>query len=368
MPIALVVHEQKKLVVEELPLPKYGSKELLIKVTHVAQNPADWKHAHFGLAKPGSIVGCDFSGIVVKVGKEAVGNYKKGERVAGCVHGGLDHEFGIRGAFSEYVVQEASLVFRYPSTMSPEAVVTLPLVSITAALGIFHEMGLPLPPAKIEANFLVWAGSTSVGQCAIQLAKSIDCFVITTASSARHDYLKGLGADVCFDYKDPYVVSKIRQAAKDHLAYAFDCISEKEATRQVCAALTASNSQLCTVLPFIASEIPPHIKEHRVLMYTMFGNERNLFGKHYKAKSEDKKFAEKFYKLVSNVLLPEGLLKPNRVTKIPGGLNGVEEGFKRMMENKVAAEKLVYTIAETNSQNDCRWICCRKICSKGASY
>ncbi|CAF1493177.1 unnamed protein product [Rotaria sordida] len=274
-----------------------------------------------------------------------LGNYKKGERVAGCVHGGLDHEFGIRGAFSEYVVQEASLVFRYPSTMSPEAVVTLPLVSITAALG-----------------------STSVGQCAIQLAKSIGCFVITTASSARHDYLKGLGADVCFDYKDPYVVSKIRQAAKDHLAYAFDCISEKEATRQVCAALTASNSQLCTVLPFIASEIPPHIKEHRVLMYTMFGNERNLFGKHYKAKSEDKKFAEKFYKLVSNVLLPEGLLKPNRVTKIPGGLNGVEEGFKRMMENKVAAEKLVYTIAETNSQNDCRWICCRKICSKGASY
>ncbi|CAF1485608.1 unnamed protein product [Rotaria sp. Silwood1] len=363
MPVALVVHEQKKLVVEELSLPKYGSKELLIKVTHVAQNPTDWKHVHFGLAKPGSIVGCDFSGIVVKVGKEAIGNYKKGERVAGCVHGGLDRELGIRGAFSEYVVQEASLVFRYPSTMSPEAVVTLPLASITAALGIFQEMGLPLPPAKIEANFLVWSGSTSVGQCAIQLAKSIGCFVITTASPARHDYLKGLGADVCFDYRDPCVVSKIKQAAKDDLAYAFDCISEKEATRQVCAALTARNSQLCTVLPFITSEIPPHVKEHRVLMYTIFGNERNLFGKLYKAKPEDKEFAEKFYKLLSNVLLPEGLLKPNRVTKISGGLNGVEEGFKQMMENKVAAEKLVYTLAETTGSNNYRWICCRKICS-----
>ncbi len=54
-------------------MPKYGSKELLIKVTYVAQNPTDWKHVHFGLAKPGSTVGCDFSGIVVKVGKEAVG-------------------------------------------------------------------------------------------------------------------------------------------------------------------------------------------------------------------------------------------------------------------------------------------------------
>ncbi|CAF2120535.1 unnamed protein product [Rotaria magnacalcarata] len=363
MPIALVVREQKKLVVEELPFPKYGSKELLIKVTHVAQNPTNWKHVHFGLAKPGSIVGCDFSGIVVKVGKEAVGNYRKGERVAGCVHGGLGHEFGIRGAFSEYVTQEALLVFRYPSTMSPEVVVTLPLASITAALGIFHEMGLPLPPAKIEANFLVWSGSTSVGQCAIQLAKSIGCFFITTASPARHDYLKGLGADVCFDYKDPYVVPKIKQAAKDNLAYAFDCISEMEATRQVCAALTDSNSQLCTVLPFITSEIPAHVKEHRVLMYTIFGNERNLFGQLYKAKPEDKEFAEKFYKLISNFLLPEGLLKPNRVTKISGGLNGVEQGFKRMMQNKVAAEKLVYTLAETTGWNNCHWICCRNICS-----
>lgn len=278
--------------------------------------------------------------------------------MAGCVHGGLDREFGVCGAFSEYVVQEASLVFRYPSTMSPEAVATLPLASITAALGIFHEMRLPFPPAKVEANFLVWSGSTSVGQCAIQLAKSIGCFVITTASSARHDYLKGLGADVCFDYRDPDVVSKIKQAAKDNLAYAFDCISEKEATRQVCATLTSSNSHVCTVLPFITSEIPSHVQEHRVLMYTIFGNERNLFGKFYKAKSEDKEFAEKFYKLLSNVLLPEGLLKPNRVSKIPNGLNGVEKGFKRMMENKIAAEKLVYALAETIGSNHNCWTCC----------
>lgn len=289
-----------------------------------------------------------------------VGNYKKGERVAGCVHGGLDPQYGIRGAFSEYIVQEASLVFRYPMGMSPEAVVTLPLVSITAALGIFHEMGLPLPPAKIKANFLVWSGSTSVGQCAIQLAKSIGCFVITTASPARHDYLKELGADICFDYKDPNVVSKINQATNYNLAYAFDCISEKDSTRQVCATLTEKNSQLCTVLPFITSQIPPHIKERRVLMYTMFGTERNLFGQLYIAKPEDKEFAERFYKLLSDFLLPEGILKPNRVTKISGGLTGVEEGFKRMMENKVAAEKFVYTLTETYQRNDCRWICCCK--------
>ena len=54
-------------------MPKYGPKDLLIRVTHTAQNPTDWKHVHFGLAQPGSIVGCDFAGIVVKVGRDVIG-------------------------------------------------------------------------------------------------------------------------------------------------------------------------------------------------------------------------------------------------------------------------------------------------------
>jgi NADPH:quinone reductase-like Zn-dependent oxidoreductase len=279
------------------------------------------------------------------------GNYKKGERVAGCVHGGLDPELGVRGVYSEYIVQEASLVFRYPSTIPPESAAAIPLATITAALGLFHEMGLPLPPATCGTPVLVWAGSTSVGQYAIQLAKSAGCFVITTASPARHDYLKELGADICFDYKDSNVVSQIKQAAKDNLAYAFDCISEKESIKQVCAVLTGKNSQVVTVLPGVSNEIPSHVKEHSVMMYTIYGREIDTFGQHYKAKLQDKEFAEKFYKQLSDVLLPNNLIKPNKVTKMPGGLNGVEDGFKRMMENKVAGEKLVYTLAETTNHS-----------------
>jgi hypothetical protein len=63
-------------------------------------------------------------------------------------------------------------------------------------------------------------------------------------------------------------------------------------------------------------------------MYTIFGREVNVSRKVFKPRPQDKEFAEKFYKLLSDVLLPSGLVKPNRVTKIPRGLNGVEEGFK----------------------------------------
>ena len=276
-----------------------------------------------------------------------LGKYRKGERVAGCVHGGLDAKLGVRGSFSEYVVQEASLIFRYPTAMSPEAVATIPLASITAALGLFHKLGLPLPPAACGASVLVWGGSTSVGQYAIQLAKAAGCFVLTTASVARHAYLKELGSDVCFDYKDPDVASQIRHATKDNLSYAIDCISEKESIHRVCAALTGTNPQVATVLPGLSTEIPSHIKERGILMYTIFGRQMHVFGQDFEAVPEDKAFAEKFYQLLTDILLPRGLIKPNKVTRIAGGLNGVEEGFKRMMENKVAAEKLVYAIAET---------------------
>ena len=67
-------------------------------------------------------------------------------------------------------------------------------------------------------------------------------------------------------------------------------------------------------------DIPLHIKECHVLMYELH-----------------------FFNQVFND-------KPNKVTKIPGGLNGAEDRFKRIMENKVAAKKLVYTMVETTKQ------------------
>lgn len=347
MPRALVVKEDKKLAVEEIELPKFGPEDLLIKVTHVAQNPTDWKHVHFGFSKPGSIVGCDFAGVVVEVGAAATGKFSKNDLVAGCVHGGLDRDQGIPGAYSEYVVQNASLVFHYPASIAPESIATVPLAAITAALGLFHEIGIHLPPCETKANVLVWAGSTSVGQYAIQLAKAAGCFVITTASPARHEYLKELGADLCFDYRDPDVISKIKNGVKGDIPYAIDCLSEQGSTGKTCAALSGSNPRIATILPGVQDEVPSHVKQLPVMMYTIFGVKRSVFGQEYDVRPQDKAFAEKFYQLLTTCLLPKGLLKPNRATIIPGGLNGVEEGFKRMMDNKVAAEKLVYVIGDT---------------------
>ena len=57
----------------------------------------------------------------------------------------------------------------------------------------------------------MWAGSTSVGQYAVQYGKLSGYTVIATASPKNNDLIKSLGADFVFDYRDPDVVQKIKE-------------------------------------------------------------------------------------------------------------------------------------------------------------
>jgi NADPH:quinone reductase-like Zn-dependent oxidoreductase len=70
----------------DVPLPELTSDDwVLIKTKAVALNPTDWKSVTRGQAI-GSNVGCDYAGIVEKVGKNVTG-LKVGDRVAGFVRG-----------------------------------------------------------------------------------------------------------------------------------------------------------------------------------------------------------------------------------------------------------------------------------------
>ena len=77
-----------------------------------------------------------------------------------------------------------------------------------------------------------------MGMYCIQLAKASGLLVATTASPRNHELLKSLGADAVFDYKDPEVVAKIKQATGDTVTKAVDAISELD-TQKVCAAALA---------------------------------------------------------------------------------------------------------------------------------
>ncbi|EXK86577.1 hypothetical protein FOQG_09846 [Fusarium oxysporum f. sp. raphani 54005] len=74
---------------------------------------------------------------------------------------------------------------------------------------------------KKEA-LLIWGASSSIGTMGVQTGrlmckdpKSPFAAVYATAGPANHDYIRSLGADRVFDYKDSKVVKSITSAAKE---------------------------------------------------------------------------------------------------------------------------------------------------------
>lgn len=73
-------------IVKDTPMPKLRDDYIIVKTAAVALNPTDWKQIDH-LASPGAIVGCDYSGIVERVGSAVKNGPHVGDRVMGMVHG-----------------------------------------------------------------------------------------------------------------------------------------------------------------------------------------------------------------------------------------------------------------------------------------
>jgi len=100
---AVVVQEGKTTKVEEVPTPGIKPNDILLKTKTVGLNHTDWVHLR-DISKPGTILGCDFVGEVMKVG-DAVppGEVNEGEVQWGFMRGGWSNE---KCAFAEYVPVE----------------------------------------------------------------------------------------------------------------------------------------------------------------------------------------------------------------------------------------------------------------------
>lgn len=57
---------------------------MVVKVVAVALNPADNLVIGYQLALPGSLLGCDYAGIVVQVGEDVERDFREGDRVCGA--------------------------------------------------------------------------------------------------------------------------------------------------------------------------------------------------------------------------------------------------------------------------------------------
>ncbi|NUU61944.1 NADP-dependent oxidoreductase [Paenibacillus agri] len=175
---------------EDVAVPVISDDEVLVEMYTTSVNPVDCYirsgqlQEMFPLELP-HILGTDIAGIVQATGKN-VENVQPGDRVFGLVNS---------GSYAAYARVDKSAVVPISSGISFVEAGALPAVSITAWQSLFHYGKL-----RKGERILIHAAAGGVGHIAIQLAKWAGAYVIGTASSPNHDFVRQLGADEVIDY------------------------------------------------------------------------------------------------------------------------------------------------------------------------
>ncbi|RLV92480.1 Uncharacterized protein JA1_003155 [Spathaspora sp. JA1] len=341
----------------EIELPPITPHQMLIKSEAFAINPTDWKHLGISAGKPGSIIGCDVSGTVIEVGDEVKG-FQPGDFVSSWFHGNISYE---RGAFAEYAIVDPRTTIKYDHELthsgnkesrsidSFEGAASVPLGLGTVAFSFAYTFGISYNKDENSDKFiLIWSGATATGVLAIQVARLIyGLKVITTASPKNHALLKSLGADHVFDYRDPDVVTKIKEVGAGKIVYGLDMFAEPETFQQVYDATEGTpevflDSMLVVDGNDIITKPERNVHYGYTIVYLAIDNEADLLGKHFKQNQEMVIKYDEFW----TKYLPKYInqIKHSNLLILESGLESVSEGLELSRLGKVSAEKIVFTL------------------------
>lgn len=413
--------ENKTATVQDAPIPSPGPNELLIAVKAVALNPVDALYTSQPLGSTGRVVGSDFAGLVVARGPTPASppptpsdeaqapkfpsggsrlrrsstalsrTINRGDRVAGFVQGACSANER-PGAFAEYVVCPADLVWRVPGNVPYEEAAAVSLCGLTAAQGLFFRLGLEAPfrweddsdegvlkrvrsegsdvgaggqQQRRPLSFFISGASTSVGLYVAQLVRRSAEHTgrrirLIGAANPRNWYVlkeEPYAYDHLVDYRDRNWPEQVRRASSGGVHFAYDAISEGSTVREVSSTLREGGK-----LAVVRSKEAGAWDAEGVTAEPIYGavweglgedvEYHNLVVRTSPAK---RSFATAFYKWLSD----GGLLQPNPVRVMPGGLDKVvpdgftvlgtgvtSRGHGRTEQHMrpISGEKLVYKI------------------------
>lgn len=225
---AVTFHEHggpEKLIYEEVPFPKVGHEEILVRVKACALNHLDiWLRQgipSYKIALP-HISGCDVSGVIEKVGAAYAGHLTPGQSVfvmpgmscgncSECLVGKDNQcpDYQIIGAqrnggYAEYVNVPSINVFPLPKNLTFEQGAAFPLVSVTA-----WHMVKTLGDVQSGDTVLVTGAGSGVGSMAIQMANLLGARVITTVGVAdKVEKARMLGADEVLNHSEENIAER----------------------------------------------------------------------------------------------------------------------------------------------------------------
>lgn len=177
----------------DVPTPKPRPGQIRVRVRAAGLNPVDYKFREGKLKliqklTPPLIMGSELAGVVDALG-EGVTRFQVGDRVFARV---AKQDYG---AFAELACVDEAFAARMPASLDFPEAAGVALAGLTALQCLRDE--LEAGPGK---RLLITGGAGGVGTFAIQLAKWLGAYVITTASPRGHALVSRLGADQVIDY------------------------------------------------------------------------------------------------------------------------------------------------------------------------
>lgn len=170
----------------EVPTPEPGHGQVRIKTVAVGMNRADTlQRRGYYPPPPGEseIMGLEVSGYVDAIGEGS--RWQPGDAVVALLAG---------GGYAEYVVVPDGQCAPVPEGMD--------IVSAAGVIEVAATVHSNMAKANLASGetLLVHGGAGGIGTFAIQYAKALGARVIATASAAKLDHVRSLGADVAIDY------------------------------------------------------------------------------------------------------------------------------------------------------------------------
>jgi NADPH:quinone reductase len=185
-------------LISDVPVPRPGAGEVLIRVIAAGVNFADLLQVHGrfpGGPRAPFLAGFEAAGEVVAVG-DGVDGPQLGAHVIGAGIGG--------GAFAEYMVLPAAAAVPVPAGWTDAQALGL-VVSWPTALAALR----PLGQVTAGQTVLIYAAAGATGQAAVRMAKHYGTTVIAAASRSKHDTVRALGADHILDSQSPDIATEV---------------------------------------------------------------------------------------------------------------------------------------------------------------
>ena len=224
---ALLLTEYRRLEITELPKPEPGPDEVLIRVAACGICGSD-VHGYDGSSGrriPPIVMGHEASGRVAAVGK-SVANFSEGDRVTFdstvfcgacryCLRGEINlcdrrevlgvscGDYRRAGAFAEYVLVPARIVYRMPESLIYAHAAMLEACSVA-----LHAVSLT--PLKLDSSALV-VGAGTIGLLTLQALRATGCQRVFVADidRTRLEVAKEMGAAEIFIASEPDFVAQI---------------------------------------------------------------------------------------------------------------------------------------------------------------